>query len=346
MRAHRRAALAAAVALAAMFAPAGGSAGRTLGADHSGAGAAGRANAVTALVESWSGVYDDLEQVIFDERGRSPLVSDDDRRIRTIVAPVKLPWLGSAVLYLEEFRQDDPHDPRRQVLLWLAPQGGAESETVRVRQLTFREPQRWRELYAHPERLARLRPGDLASIPGCDLVLTRDGDQFQGGTVGRGCVDSVLRPRRYVDYQVLVGDGLNWYRKRLYRLGDDQLLRETTGFDWFELHQARLYACRVRWSRTGHPADLAPLATIDLQDEGGRALLTTPNGVDFGLELHSDDWPFDANRDALILIVRQLGAGAPLVSSWTGLDGEQISASLGAIDVSCGPIAPRRNVRS
>ncbi len=302
--------------------------------------------AVVALVESWSGVYDDLEQVIFDERGLSPLVSNDHRRIRTIVSPVEVPWLGPHVLYLEEFPQDDPDDPRRQVLLWLAPEASSSATVVRARQLTFREPERWRHLYEHEELLKTLRRSDLASMPACDLVLTREGDRFRGGTMGRRCVDSELHPQRYVDYQLLVGGGLDWYRKRLYRVDDDELVTESVGFDWFELHEARLFACRIRWSPAGPPADLAPLAEVNLHDQGGRARFTTPDGHAFELELHSRDWPFDANGDALILIVRELGAGAPLVSSWTGLDAEEISVSVGAMDVRCGPLAPMWEVTS
>lgn len=298
-----------------------------------------------ALVESWSGVYDDLEQVIFDERGVSPLAADDNRRIRTVVLPIELPWLGPHVLYLEEFRQDDPDDPRRQVLLWLAPERGV-AGAVRVRQLTFREPARWRRLYEHEDLVERLRKSDLASMPGCDLVLSRDGDQFQGGTVGRRCFDSTLRPQRYVDYELLVGGGLNWYRKRVFRVDDDELVMETVGFDWFELHKARLFACRIRWSSSGRPTDLQPLTTVDVQDQGGRARFTTPDGHAFELELHSEDWPFDANRDALILIVRELGPGAPLASSWAELEAEEIAVSLGGMDVRCGPLAPQRGERS
>ncbi len=306
----------------------------------------GAQSTLAALVGSWSGVYDDLEQVIFDQRARSPLVSDDERRVRTIVAPVALPWLGKDVLYLEELPQDDPADPRREVLLWLAPEPGSGGDTVRVRQLTFRQPQRWRHLYERPDLLAKLRGGDLASMPGCDLLLTRDGDRFRGGTVGRSCRDSVLHPRYYVDYQLLVGGGLRWYRKRLYRLDDNALVTETVGYTWFELHQARLFACRVRWARSGEPGELAPLARLDLHDHGGRAELTAPDGHSYEIELHSGDWPFDASLDSLILTVRELGPGAPLVSSWAGRGADRIAARLGSLEVTCGKIAPDAHVRS
>jgi CpeT/CpcT family (DUF1001) len=301
---------------------------------------------LSELMESWSGVYDDLEQVIFDQRGFAPLLFDDERRVRTVVSPVELPWLGEHVLYLEEFPQDDPDDPRREVLLWLAPAGSSFGEAVRVRQLTFRDPGRWRGLYQHEELLRRLARGDLAAMPGCDLLLTRDGDQFRGGTLGRKCVDSQVSPQHYLDYQVLVGHGLNWYRKRLFQTDDDELASETVGFDWFEPHEARLFACRIRWSPPDHPADFAPLTIVDLHDQGGRAHFTTPDGHGFDLELHSNDWPFDANHDALILTVRELGAAEPVTFSWTALDAEEVAVTLDTVDIRCGPIAPARDVRS
>jgi hypothetical protein len=292
-----------------------------------------------ALVERWAGVYDTLEQLIFDQTGATALAFDASLRVRTIVAPVALPWLGATVLYLEEFLQDDPDRPRRLVLLRLMAEP-SQPAAVRVRQFTFRDPEHWRRLYADATLLESLSAQDLEQIPGCDLVLAPEGDQFRGGTVGRQCIDTAAAPERYVDYRLLVGGDLYWYRKRLLRLADDQLLQESVGFEWFELHRARLFACRVRWAPSGRADDLAPLTAVELHDEGGHARFTTPDGHAFELELHSRDWPFDPNRDALILVLHELGAAAPLASAWTELTADQISVRLEGLEVHCGPIAP------
>jgi hypothetical protein len=299
------------------------------------------ADTARALMERWSGVYDNTEQVIVDQRGISPLSSDDDQRVRTVVAPVPLPWLGANVLYLEEFLQGDPEDPRRQVLLRLEAERSAGTLAIRARQFTLRDPVRWRHLYEGTGRLEGLTQEDLETMPGCDLILVREGDQFRGGTRGRACLESQRDPQSYVEYRLLIGGNIYWYRKRVLRLEDGEPLTDVIGFEWFEMHRARLFACRIRWSRSGQRDDLVPLARVNLHDQGGRARFSTPNGRNFELELHSRDWPFDANRDALILVVRELGAGAPLASTWTDLDSVQVRLEFEALDIRCGPLASK-----
>jgi len=84
------------------------------------------------------------------------------------------------------------------------------------------------------------------------------------------------------------------------------------------------------------------VTVVDLHDQGGRARFTTPDGHGFELELHSNDWPFDVNRDALMLVVREAGAAAPLASSWAEVGANEIGVNLEAMDVRCGPLAPSR----
>ena len=71
---------------------------------------------VEALQRLWSGVRDSSEQVVMSvDRGATLWPQTSERRVRTIVAPVSVAWLGAHVLYLEEFLEDDPGDPRQDV---------------------------------------------------------------------------------------------------------------------------------------------------------------------------------------------------------------------------------------
>lgn len=295
---------------------------------------------VATLERMWPGIRDSSEQVfVGSDASVSTWGEGSERRVRTSVAAVNLPWLGPHVLYLEEFLHDDPEDIRRQLLLQLEP-ADPPAVGVHVRVFTFRNPRHWIQLNRRPRRLARLSPTQIVEASGCDLVLKREGDQFVGGTVGRGCVEAREKPRRYVDYQLVIGQDLYWYRRRVLLTAGDDLQEEVFGFNWFELNEARLFTCRVDWSSTGRISDLRPLLKLDLHDQGGRGRFETPDGRKLELALHSQDWPFMADRDALILLVQDQDENAPLASAWSQIDSDEISIDLGWLKVRCGSIVP------
>lgn len=295
---------------------------------------------VEALERIWPGIRDSSEQVF---SGPDATVSSwgegSERRVRTVVAPVKAPWLGPHVLYLEEFLHDDPDNIRRQLLLQLEP-AAAPGAGVQVHVFAFRNPRHWIQLNRRPRLLASLGRSQVAQVSGCDLILRREGDQFSGGTVGRRCVEAREKPRRYVEYQLVIGTDLYWYRRRvLLRAGND-LQEEVFGFNWFELNEARLFTCRVDWSASGRIGDLRPLVKLDLHDQGGRGRFETPDGRKLELALHSQDWPFMSDRDALILLLQDQDENVPLASAWTQIDADEISIDLGWMQVRCGAIVP------
>jgi len=304
------------------------------------AGAADTPAEIADLMRLWAGVHDSAVQVILDDHSPQAAAAEDVTRLRTVIEPVDLPWLGPAVLYLEETLHDVPGAPRRQVLLRLSVDSQLRPQRIRVRQYTFSTPAQWRGLFADPQAQLALRRTDIDAIAGCDLLLSRDGDQFHGGTLGRGCVSPPAAPQRYVDYRLQVGEGVYWFRTRQFRFQDDALVQESAGYDWPELHLARLYSCRIRWSASGRPADLSPLLTVNVADHGGRADFSLPDGRTLRLILHSDDWPFDASNDALILILQDLAPEGATVRSWSAANALQISAGMKLMDARCGPIAP------
>src|SRR5262249_23212936 len=128
-------------------------------------------------------------------------------------------------------------------------------------------------------------------------------------------------------------------RRVLLRKGDE-LQEEVFGFNWFEMNDARLFACRVDWSASGRSSDLRPLVKLDLHDQGGHARFITPDGRKLELTLHSQDWPFMTDRDALILLLQDPVQNVPLASAWTDIDSDDITINLGWLRVQCGSMVP------
>jgi hypothetical protein len=303
------------------------------------AGAIG-GNDVDTLEKLWPGVRDSTEEVFVGTDATISMWGEAaERRVRTIVAPVSAPWLGPNVLYLEDFLHDDPDNVRRQLLLELVPVDSP-GTGVRVRIYAFKNPPHWIHLDRRQNLLSSLKRAEIVKAEGCDLVLQREGDQFTGGTVGHGCIDISDGGRRYVEFSVVVGQDLYWYRRRVLLRKGSQLEEEIIGFNWFELNVARLFTCRVDYSRSGRKSDLRPLVRLDLHDQGGRAHFETPDGRKLELALHSQDWPFMADRDALILLVQDEAESSPLASAWTEIDSDDIAINLGWLRIRCGSIVP------
>jgi len=282
-----------------------------------------------ALAELWSGMYDISEELITGEAQDSPLAPlAEQQRVQVNVRPIQLPWLGTHVLYVDEYPYDEPTELRRRVLLSIEPV--APDGTLRVRQFTRR---------ADARNPATLTAEDLESVAGCDIFLKRDGSQFRGGTRGRDCLGQDPHGRRWLDYRVVIGDGLFWYRKRTLTLPDDELLEEIAGFPHLELDEARLFSCEVSWQA---PKDKGPrrrLESIDLHDRGGRTRFHTPDGRELQLELHGRDWPLSAGRESLVLILSAAKSGSePIASSWTSLNAARVGIDIGWLAIDCAPV--------
>jgi hypothetical protein len=294
-----------------------------------------------ALMRLWPGVRDTSEQmVVSPDEGHSTFDDEEPVRVRTVVARVHLPWLGARVLYLEEFLHDQPSVLRRQLLLRV------ETETVgarraRVLPYTFKEGEQWRRLNRSPQLLSKLKAADLEATQGCDLVMNQEGDQFRGGTTGLDCEqESSHGLPLYVDYRLVLGTDVYWYRRRLMRVSDDELHEEVIGYNWFSPNDTRLFTCRVEYSASGKLSELRPIVRLDLHDQGGHARFTTPDGRKFDLSLHTEDWPFASDRDALLLLLEQPDDPDPVASAWTDPQARQIAIDLGWLSIRCGPLVP------
>ena len=269
------------------------------------------------------------EELITAHSDLSPLVPPADReRVQINVRRIQLPWLGSHVLYVEEYPYDEPFEIRRRVLLSIEPEPAADG-AQRVRQFT-------RKVTA--TAATTLTPKDVESMVGCDLFLKREGGQFRGGTRGRRCLEGGPSERRWIDYRVVIGDGLFWYRTRRLTVDGNDLVEEIAGFPHVDLDEARLFSCGISWSAPKSKGPRAPLTSVDLHDRGGRARFRTPDGRELQLELHGRDWPLSEGRESLILILNENNADEPVASSWTSLGAARVGIDIGWLAVDCAPV--------
>jgi len=297
------------------------------------AGAAGAAvDERDALSELWTGMYDMSEELIIGAAQDSPLAPlTEQTRVQINVRRIQLPWLGTHVLYVEEYPYDEPFELRRRVLLSIEPEVAADG-TLHLRQFTRKADS------ANPATLAA---ADVESVAGCDLYLKREGGQFRGGTRGRGCLDSVSAEKRWLDYRVVIGDGLFWYRKRQLALANDELAEEIAGFPHMDLEEARLFSCGISWADTNQKdkGKRRVIESVDLHDRGGRARFRTPDGRELQLELHGRDWPLSEGRESLVLILTAArAANETIASSWTSLNAARVGIDIGWLAVDCAPV--------
>ena len=241
------------------------------------------------------------------------------------VRRVSMPWLGTHVLYVEEYPFDRPFDARRRVLLSLLPEPEADG-ALRVRQYTRKVDS------ADP---AALSADDLEPAPDCDLYLKREGAQFRGGTRGRKCLVSEPGEPRWLDYRVVIGEGLFWYRQRKLMVADNELTQEVAGFPHAG-DEARLFSCGISWG--ADPKRRRALEGVDLHDRGGRVRIRIPDGRELLLELHGRDWPLSQGRESLVLILTDPKADEAIGSSWTSLGAARVGMDLGWLAIDCSPV--------
>jgi len=275
-------------------------------------------------------MYDMSEELIIGAAQDSPLAPlTDQTRVQINVRRIQLPWLGTHVLYVEEYPYDEPFELRRRVLLNVEPEVAADG-TLRVRQFTRKTDS------ANP---ATLDQADVESIAGCDLYLKREGGQFRGGTRGRACLDTDTAQKSWLDYRVVIGDGLFWYRKRQLALANDELTEEIAGFPHVDLDEARLFSCGISWAAPTPKGARKLIDSVDLHDRGGRARFRTPDGRELQLELHGRDWPLSEGRESLVLILSGARADSETIaSSWTSLNAARVGIDIGWLAIDCAPV--------
>ncbi len=287
-----------------------------------------------ALMAIWPGDYDNREQLQTDsDQGRKSLETGAHLRVHSQVRRVDLPAIGPHVLYVEEYRDNDPQRIFRQRIYVLS--ADEKTQAIRLELGFFNDGKRLLGAHKDPAKLAGLTRAGISILAGCELLIRRDSDVFEGRMAPKACVFGETGRKRYADYQLRVRPGQFEFRDRTLDAATDAVLEQAADFGWNLLRKARPFVCMIDVPRQPGGPPVVTQHYADLHDQGGTFAFKHPDGRDMVLTLRNF-WSYEMRRDTFVVAV-QLGneQGPTLVYGWGAPGSDRIGVNPGYLRVQC-----------
>lgn len=292
------------------------------------------------LMEVWPGNYDNREQVQHDaDRGMPDYDSGAHLRVHGQISRVNLPAFGKYVLYVEEYKDDDPSSIFRQRLYELS--ADEEENAVRVKLHFFRDRTKWLGAHDDPSILNGLTRDDTQTLEGCDVFLRRDEYFLTGGMKPRDCAFGEGDERRYSEYQLRVGENSYGFRDRFVSVESGEQIEAVAGFQWHDLRRTRWFMCMIDFPyEMGKPAMYTD-HYVRVHDQGGTFSFIHPDGRPMTLSMRTR-WSYGMQRDSFVIKIHDGGEPDPdLVYAWGQPGDDRIGMNPGWIRVQCDLDTPK-----
>lgn len=286
------------------------------------------------LMEIWPGDYDNREQVQFDNNAGKTTVEDGAHaRVHSRVSRVHLPKFSEYLLYVEEYRNNDPANLTRQQLYELIADEA--SSAVRVRRHNFRDGTKWQGSLNESVALRGLTRKDTTSQEECDLLLRRDVDALRGATSSRTCKTATEDKSRSIDHEVRITEQGYWFREREVAADGDKALKDSRDYSWTQLERARWFQCMVDFPREDGGRPVNTVGYVRIHDQGGAHSFTFRDGREMVLTLRNN-WSYGMQRETLVVVVQEGDESGPtLVYGWTEPGADRIGVNPGWIRLQC-----------
>ncbi|MEE8305837.1 MAG: chromophore lyase CpcT/CpeT [Gammaproteobacteria bacterium] len=293
------------------------------------------------LVAIWPGDYDNREQLGFDASvGKKDMDSGGHLRVHSQIRRVEVPALGDYVLYVEEYKDNDPASIFRQRLYVLS--ADEEEKAVRLKLMFFKDGKSFLGAHNDTARLAGLANDSVSSLEGCDVFIRRDGNWLAGSMKPKTCIFGEEDKRRYSDYQLRVAPGQYWFRDRTLNLATDQPMEQVADFSWHQLEQARWFSCMIDFPRKSGGPPVVTHHYVEMHDQGGTFPFTHPDGRDMVLTMRNN-WSYGMQRETFVIVVQQGNESGPtLVYAWGNPGADRIGVNPGYLRVQCDLNTPQQ----
>jgi len=295
------------------------------------------------LMSMWPGEYDNNEQIVRQSGGGlSEPVYTPHFRIHSHFMAVELPALGKHVLYIEEYKNNDPKELYRIRLLALVVSPADNGITGTLH--SFEDQDALVGAHSNPALLTERVVAETRKFSkNCELVIHYENGQFIGGMQPKRCRISTREGSAekdgYFDYKFVIGPDGYWFHDAIRRLSDDSMTWRLAGDsdDFFMLDRARWFACDVNFNAQGDMTATERLGTVELHDQGGVTAVNYPGRPNLSLVLHNREFqPGSADRFR-ILRLHENDNPVPLAYGYSIVPTERFGFNLGWFYTLCRP---------
>ncbi len=289
------------------------------------------------LMAVWPGDYDNREQVQHDaDVGKPTYDSGAHLRVHGQIRRVDLPAFGPYVLYVEEYKDDNPASIFRQRLYELS--ADENENAVRIKLHFFDDRQKGLDAHNDPSILDGITRDNTTTLAGCDVFLKRDGYVLSGGMKRGDCAFGQGEDRRYSEYQLRVGEDGYSFRDHFVNAATGEEIEAVAGFQWHDLRRARWFQCMIDFpTNPDNPRDPRQYTEhyVRIHDQGGVFSFTYPDGRAMTLSMRNR-WSYGMQRDSFVIKIHDGGEPDPdLVYAWAQPGDDRIGMNPGWIRVQC-----------
>ncbi len=289
------------------------------------------------MMEWWPGDYDNNEQIVRQSGGGLSTPTDKPfYRLHTVFKRVNMPELGDNVLYVEEWKNNNPADIARIRLYSLSVD--EKEEAILVKFMTPLDTKSLAGAHKDVAKVEKLKKKDVRVFSdACSVYMRWEGAQFRGGMKEKSC--NVNDNKEWFQYQVIVGPKHYWARDRRFTYADNTITYEMapgSNYAWFEQSKARWFSCDVLDSPDGDMTKSKAYKTVELHDQGGEADINWPDGRDLAFVIHNRAFTSPPDREfPLFRIHEKSNMTVPIAYAYAVDDAERFGLNLGWFYIRC-----------
>jgi CpeT/CpcT family (DUF1001) len=286
------------------------------------------------VMQLMQGDFDNREQLQFDsDVGKRDMATGGHLRVHTAIRKVDLPKFGKNVLYVEEYKNNDPTSIFRQRIYVL--NADKEEKAIRITMHFFKDRKKWLGAHENAAIIKDLTPNDTNALAGCDVFIRRDLNAFQGGMKTKTCVFGEEGKKRYSDYQLRLETNKYAFRDRIMDFNTDQPLEQVADFSWHQLERARMFACMIDFPKVPGKGAMYTDKYIVMHDQGGTYFFDHPDGRKMVMTLRNN-WSYGMYRETLVTVIQEGDEKGPtLAYAWAEPDATWIGINPSWMRVQC-----------